>query len=132
VYAIGGDEQSALLMGLPVARTKVMVYALNGFCSALSGIVYTLYLPTGDPNGGWGLELDVIAAVVIGGTLLTGGVGYVSGTMIGVLIVGVIDQALKFQGTLSAWWLRIAMGILLLIFILIQRLISGTSARTKR
>ncbi len=132
VYAIGGNEQSALLMGLPVARTKVLVYALNGFCSALAGIVYTLYLPTGDPNGGWGAELDVIAAVVIGGTLLTGGVGYIGGTMMGVLILAVIDQALKFQGNLSAWWLRIAMGVLLLIFISIQRLISGTSAQTKR
>ncbi len=128
VYAIGGDEQSAVLMGLPVGRTKVLIYALNGFLSALAGIVYTLYLPSGDPGAGWGFELDAIAAVVIGGTLLTGGVGYVGGTLMGVLIVGVLDQILKFNGNLGAAWLRIAMGGLLLTFILLQRVIARLSA----
>jgi len=125
VYAIGGNEQSALLMGLPVARTKILVYAFSGVCSALAGIVYSLYTFSGNPNAGGGLELDAIAAVVIGGTLLSGGVGYVAGTLIGVLIFGIIQTALSFEGTLSSWWTRIAIGLLLLLFILLQKAIQS-------
>ena len=125
VYAIGGNEQSATLMGLPVGRTKIGVYTLSGFCSALAGIVYTLYTPSGNPNAGGGLELDAIAAAVIGGTLLTGGVGYLAGTFIGVLIFGIIQTAIIFQGTLSSWWTKIAVGTLLLIFILLQKAIQA-------
>src|SRR5690606_1415710 len=80
VYAIGGNEYSALLMGLPVGRTKVLIYAFSGFCSALAGVVFTFYMLSGYGLHALGLELDTIAAVVIGGTLLTGGVGYVFGT----------------------------------------------------
>jgi len=123
VYAIGGNEQSAMLMGLPVSRTKIGVYAFSGFCSALAGIVYTLYSPSGYARAADGLELDAIAAVVIGGTLLTGGVGFVAGTFIGVLIFGIIQSAIIFQGTLSSWWTRIAVGLLLLVFILLQKLL---------
>jgi simple sugar transport system permease protein len=123
VYAIGGNEQSATLMGLPVGRTKIGVYTLSGLCSALAGIVYTLYTPSGNPNAGSGLELDAIAAAVIGGTLLSGGVGYLAGTFIGVLIFAIIQQAIIFQGTLSSWWTKIAVGALLLIFILLQKLL---------
>ena len=125
IYAVGGNEQSALLMGLPVARTKVLVYATSGFCSALAGIVYSLYTFSGNPNAGSGLELDAIAAVVIGGTLLSGGVGLIAGTFIGVLIFGIIQTALSFEGTLSSWWTRIAIGALLLLFILLQKAIQA-------
>ncbi|HEY8973553.1 MAG TPA: galactofuranose ABC transporter, permease protein YjfF, partial [Burkholderiaceae bacterium] len=90
VYAIGGSEQSALLMGVPVARTKVAVYTISGFCSALGGLLLVLYKSSGDPLHAVGMELDAIAAVVIGGTLLTGGSGYVVGTMLGVLVIGLI------------------------------------------
>jgi simple sugar transport system permease protein len=128
VYAVGGNEQSALLMGLPVGITKVMVYTLNGFCSSLAGIVATFYMLSGNPAMGFGLELDAIAAVVIGGTLLSGGVGYVAGTMVGVLIFGTIQSALMFDGRLNSWWLRIAIGILLLLFILLQRWLSARAA----
>lgn len=123
IYALGGNEQSATLMGLPVARTKIGVYALSGFCSALAGVVYCLYTQSGNPNAGSGLELDAIAAVVIGGTLLSGGVGYVAGTMVGVLIFGIIQTAIVFQGTLSSWWTKIVIGALLLAFILLQKAI---------
>ena len=75
IYAIGGNEQSAILMGLPVARTKIMIYGFSGFCSALAGVVFTFYTLSGYALDGKGMELDTIAAVVIGGTLLTGGVG---------------------------------------------------------
>jgi len=122
-YAVGGNEQSALLMGLPVARTKVGIYALAGFCSALAGVVATLAMPKGDPNAGLMMELDVIAAVVIGGTLLSGGVGSVFGTYLGVTILSIIQTAINFQGSLSPWWVKIAMGLLLLFFILLQKLV---------
>jgi ribose/xylose/arabinose/galactoside ABC-type transport system permease subunit len=125
-YAIGGDEDSAVLMGLPVGRTKVQAYALNGFCSALAGAVYTLYTFSGNPTAGTMLELDAIAAVVIGGTLLTGGAGYVAGTLLGVLIFGIIQTAIIFDGTLSSWWTRIAIGFLVMVFILLQRFFQRT------
>ena len=98
VYAIGGSEASAVLMGLPVARTTVLVYTFSGFCSALAGVVFTFYMLSGYGLHAVGLELDAIAAVVIGGTLLSGGVGYVIGTLFGVLILGVIhaDQLRRF------------------------------------
>jgi simple sugar transport system permease protein len=121
IYAIGGNEQSALLMGLPVARTKVLVYTFNGFCSALAGVVFTFYMLSGYGLHAQGMELDAIAAVVIGGTLLTGGSGYVVGTLFGVLIYGTIQTLIMFQGSLSSWWTKIVIGLLLLAFCLLQR-----------
>ncbi|HOX28045.1 MAG TPA: sugar ABC transporter permease YjfF [bacterium] len=123
VYAVGGSEDSAMLMGLPVSRIKIMVYTLSGFCSALAGIVYTIYTTSGNATAGTTLEMDAIAAVVIGGTLLTGGVGYVAGTVVGILILGTIQTMITFEGTLSSWWTRIAIGGLLLLFIFLQRFI---------
>jgi galactofuranose transport system permease protein len=121
VYAIGGNEQSALLMGLPVARTKVLVYTFSGLCSALAGVVFTFYMLSGYGLHAQGMELDAIAAVVIGGTLLTGGSGYVVGTLFGVLIYGTIQTIISFQGDLSSWWTKIVIGLLLLAFCLLQR-----------
>lgn len=123
VYAIGGNEQSAILMGLPVGKTKIMIYTLSGFCSSLAGIVFTFYMLSGYGLHAVGMELDAIAAVVIGGTLLTGGVGFVAGSVVGVLILGVIQTLIVFEGTLSSWWTKIAIGALLLFFIVMQRLI---------
>jgi len=122
VYAIGNNEQSAMLMGLPVARTKIIVYAFGGFCSALAGIVFSISLLSGYGGYAPGMELDAIASVVIGGTMLTGGVGNVIGTLFGVLINGTIVSILQFNGTLSSWWTRIGVGALTLIFIGIQSL----------
>jgi simple sugar transport system permease protein len=124
VYAIGGNEQSALLMGLPVARTKITVYALSGFCSALAGLVFVLYIQSGDPRAAIGMELDAIAAVVIGGTLLSGGVGYVFGSLLGVLVIGLIKTIISDEGTLNSWWIKIVTGALLLLFILLQRTVA--------
>lgn len=123
LLAVGGSEQSSLLMGLPVGRTKIFGYALNGFCSALAGIVATIYTGSGNPSMGIGLELDAIAVVVIGGTLLAGGRGHMLGTLFGVLIFGTIQAAILFDGRLSPWWMRIVVGALLLAFILLQRLL---------
>lgn len=124
VYAVGGSEPSALLMGLPVGRTKIGVYALSGFLAAMAGVVFTIYTGSGNATAAQGMELDAIAAVVVGGTLLSGGVGYIPGTLLGVLVFGIIQTAITFQGTLSSWWAKIAIGGLLLLFIALQRLIA--------
>lgn len=122
IYAIGNNEQSARLMGLPVDRTKIIVYSFSGFCSALAGIVFSISLLAGYGQFATGLELDAIASVVMGGSLLTGGVGNVAGTLFGVLIEGTIISILQYNGTLSSWWTRIGVGVLTLIFIGIQSL----------
>jgi ribose/xylose/arabinose/galactoside ABC-type transport system permease subunit len=130
VYAVGGNEQSALLMGLPVRRTLVGVYTLSGFCSALAGVVFTFYMLSGYGLHATGLELDAIAAVVIGGTLLSGGVGYVAGTLFGVLMLGIIQTLISFDGTLSSWWTRIVVGVLLFVFCLLQRLLANRTPKS--
>jgi len=121
VFAIGGNEQSALLMGLPVHRTKILIYAVSGFCSALAGVVFTFYTYSGYALHGKGMELDTIAAVVIGGTLLSGGIGSIFGTVFGVLVYGSIQVLIMFQGTLNSWWTRIVIGLLVFLFCLLQR-----------
>ncbi|MGW4464999.1 galactofuranose ABC transporter, permease protein YjfF [Micromonospora sp. NPDC004704] len=123
VYAIGGNPQSALLMGLPVGRTRIAVYTISGLCSAIGGILLSFYTLSGAPLIAVGMELDVIAAVVIGGTVLTGGSGYVFGTVLGVLVLGVIQTLITFDGSLSSWWTKIVIGGLLFVFILFQRII---------
>lgn len=129
VYAIGGSEHSAMLMGLPVRRTLIGVYTLSGFCSALAGVIFTFYMLSGYGLHAVGLELDAIAAVVIGGTLLTGGVGYVAGTLFGVLMLGIIQTLISFDGTLSSWWTRIVVGALLFVFCLLQRFFTSRAPR---
>jgi galactofuranose transport system permease protein len=130
VYAIGGNEQSAVLMGLPVGRVKILIYTFSGLCSALAGVVFTFYMLSGYGLHAQGMELDAIAAVVIGGTLLTGGVGYVIGTVFGVLILGVIQTLIMFDGTLSSWWTRIVIGLLLFVFCLMQRIFESGAMKT--
>ncbi|MFI8524366.1 galactofuranose ABC transporter, permease protein YjfF [Promicromonospora sukumoe] len=124
VYAIGGGEQSALLMGLPVARTKVLAYVVSGTCAGLGGLLFAMFSRSGYSLTGVGMELDAIAAVVIGGTLLTGGTGFVLGSVLGVLVLGLIQTIITFEGTLSSWWTKIVIGVLLLIFVLLQRVLS--------
>lgn len=125
VYAVGGSEESAVLMGLPVARTKIAVYAISGMCASLAGVLLTFYLSGGNHSDGVGLELDAIAAVVIGGTLLSGGVGSVLGTLVGVLIIGIIQLVITTYDThqLSSGLTRVAIGGMLLAFVLLQRLV---------
>lgn len=132
VYAIGGNETSARLMGLEVAKVKVGIYVINGFCSALAGTVFALYMSSGYPRHLLGMELDAIAAVVIGGTLLTGGTGYVIGTVFGVLILGLIQTFINFNGSLSSWWTKIFIGVLLLLFIGLQRVVVIITLRRKK
>ncbi len=125
IYAIGSSESSAILMGVPVGQTKIGIYALAGFFSALSGCVATFYMQSGNPASFVGLELDAIASVAIGGTLLTGGVGFVPGTAMGVIILGLIQTLITFQGNLNSWWTRIAAGVLLLLFITLQKVVGS-------
>lgn len=122
VYAIGGDEHSSKLLGVRVNRTKVAVYAISGFCASLAGVIATIESRAGNPANRIGLELDAIAAVVIGGTLLTGGRGLVLGTLLGVIVLALIQAFIPF----STWkWLDaqttpIFVGVLMLVFILLQ------------
>ncbi|OKH87184.1 galactofuranose ABC transporter, permease protein YjfF [Thalassospira sp. TSL5-1] len=124
VYAIGGDRQSAQLLGIPVERTIIQVYTLSGVFSALAGVVFAFYTASAYPLAAVGVELDAIAAVVIGGTLLTGGMGFVAGTFFGGIIMGVIQTLIAFDGTLNSWWTKIVIGGLLFGFIVLQRLIT--------
>ena len=133
VYAVGGNEQSARLMGLPVDRTKMMVYGFNGLCSALAGIAYALYVKSGWNLALQGGELDVISSAVIGGVLLSGGVGYMVGTFFGVLLKAIIPSLITFNGTLSSWWGKIITGALVLLFVALQQVVmSGRFTKKKK
>ncbi len=132
VYAIGGNETSARLMGLPVSASKIGIYVLSGFCAALAGVCHTIANTSGDAlNAGQGLELDAIAAVVIGGTLLSGGVGYTASTILGVLILGIIQTIITFSGRFSPGWTKVVVGALLLVFVVLQKVIEAATRGRK-
>ncbi len=122
LYAIGGSENSSLLMGLPVARSKVIVYALSGFCASLGGLVFFIKDRGGSALRSRGMELDAIAVAVIGGTLLTGGVGGIPGTLIGLLTYAIIQAAMA-RHSFPTGVDRMVIGALLLAFILLQKLL---------
>ncbi|MDZ7887055.1 MAG: sugar ABC transporter permease YjfF [Mycobacterium sp.] len=122
VYAVGGNRQSAQLMGLDAARANVSVYAISGLCAAIAGLLLAVQKLSGYSLNGIGLELDAIAAAVIGGVLLSGGVGFVLGSVIGVLVLGTI-QTFVTAANLDSYWTRIMTGALLLVFVLVQRLV---------
>lgn len=132
VFALGGNATSANLLGVPAARTTILIYALSSFLAGLSGIVFSLYTSAGYPLAAVGVELDTIAAVVIGGTLLSGGSGFIIGTFVGVMIQGLIQTYIVFDGTLSSWWTKIVIGGLLFVFIVLQRLLVYASKRRWR
>ncbi len=125
VYAIGGSEQSASLMGLPVARTKVLVYAISGGLSGLAAVVYTSRLGAAQNITGIGWELDAIAATVIGGTLLTGGAGFVLGSVVGALVLGLMTVLITRDGSIPPEATTIITGGILLVFVLLQRVVVG-------
>jgi len=121
VLAVGGDARTARLLGVNVGLTTIAVYGLSGFCAGLAGLVFAVYTSAGYSLATVGTELDAIAAVVIGGTLLTGGSGFLPGTLVGVLIMGLIQTYIVFDGTLSSWWTKIVIGILLFGFVGLQK-----------
>ncbi|ALJ21338.1 ABC transporter permease [Microbacterium sp. No. 7] len=130
VYGIGGNEASAQLMGLPVARTRVWIYIVSGALAGLAGVVYTAEVGGKAQNvTGLGWELDAIAAVVIGGTLLTGGVGYVLGSVIGVFVIAALRLIITKDGTINPEYLTIITGAVLLAFVLLQRVLTSRSRR---
>lgn len=129
VYAVGGNEPSARLMGLRVDRTKISVYVISGFCAGVAGLLFAFYTASGDPVAGIGYELNAIAAVVIGGTLLSGGSGYVLGSMLGVLVLATIYAYKEFDGDLNTGWTRLMIGVLVLFFIVLQRLVATRRRR---
>jgi ribose transport system permease protein len=134
VLAVGGGEDAARLMGLPAERTKFLVYALSGTLAGLAGVILAAQFGAGQPTEGLGWELFAIASVVVGGTLLTGGVGSVSATLAGVLLLGLIFNILNFENgmgsiSLSAYWQSVIRGgFLLLVVILQSRLTAGRTA----
>jgi ribose/xylose/arabinose/galactoside ABC-type transport system permease subunit len=133
IYAMGGgngaNEVSSRLMGLPVDRTKVLVYTFSGFCSGLAGVAWAIFVLSGHGLYAQGFELDVIAAVVMGGTMLTGGEGYVFGTLFGALIFGITQTLIQFNGALSSWWTRIVIGALTFVFIGVQSILAARRGR---
>ncbi len=130
LYAIGGNQQSALMMGLNVKKTKFKAYVLNGFLAGLGGLLFCLNSGAGFVEQAKGFEMDAISSSVIGGTLLSGGVGTPVGTLFGVLINGTIFSLITTQGKLSSWWIRIAVSALLCFFIVLQSVL--TSAKKKK
>jgi len=124
VFAIGGSEEAANLMGLRVARVKMMLYALTGALSGLAGMLVASRSSSGLSTIGVGFELEAIAAVVIGGTLLSGGAGGLTGTMIGVLLLGVIQNLINQVGTLSSYVQQVVSGTFLVLVVLVQTYLS--------
>jgi ribose transport system permease protein len=120
VYAIGGNEDAAGMMGLRVKRDKMLCYVITGFLSSLAGVILCARLGAGQPVSGEGWEMDSIASVAIGGTLLSGGVGGVEKTICGVLIIGFIKNIINLQGDVNSYWQKIIMGLILLLVVIIQ------------
>lgn len=132
IYAVGGNEQSALMMGLNVRRVKLKAYVLDGFLCGVGSILFCLNTLGGFVEQAKGFEMDAIASSVIGGTLLTGGVGNVFGTLFGVLIKATIEAFITFQGTLSSWWTRITIAALLCFFIVLQSVLAMMKKRSRK
>ena len=131
LYAVGGNQQSAALMGLNVKKTRMLSHVLCSFYATLGGLCFCLNTMCGTPTQATGLEMDAISSAVIGGTLLTGGVGNVVGTLFGVLINGTISSLVKFNGKLVASWANIITAVLLCFFILLQAIFAKLKERQK-
>ena len=121
IYAVGGNEKTAALSGLNVKRIKVIVYTIAGALAALGGLIVTSRLDSAQPNAGMGLELDSIAAVVIGGTSLSGGKGTIMGTVQGALIIGVLNNGLVLLNV-SPFWQQVVKGLVILLAVVIEKI----------
>ena len=125
VLALGGNEEASRLMGLPTGRITVLVYTLSGLLAGLAGVILASQFGAGQPTEGLGWELSAIASVVVGGTLLTGGLGSVGGTLAGALLLGLIFNMLNFENgrgviSLSSYWQSVIRGGFLLLVVLLQ------------
>ena len=131
IYAVGGNQQSALMMGLNVKKIKFQAYILDGILASIGGYLVCLNSCAGFVEQAKGMEMDAISASVIGGTLLSGGVGTPFGTLFGVLIKGTISSLITTQGTLTSWWVRIVLSALLCFFIILQSVFAKFKTRNK-
>jgi len=129
LYAIGGNPQSALLMGIDVKRTRFMAHVLCGLLAGIGGLLYTLFAPSGNPGNGYGYEIDAISSSVIGGVMLSGGVGLPIGTLFGVLINALIERVVPLLGIVDASWPRIITSAFLFVFIVLQSIFAGASKK---
>ena len=133
IYAIGGNQQSAMMLGINVKRTRFMSYVISGLLSGLAGFVYILHNSKADPSSvALRSEMDAIAASIVGGTLLTGGVGNVFGTFFGVMILSSIQKIIGLSGLKDAWWQSMASGAMLGLFIVMQSVILSIRGRRVR
>lgn len=131
VYAVGDNQDAARLLGLEVDRVLIATYAISGALAGLAGVILAARLGAGQPVAGTGWELDAIAAVVVGGTLLTGGLGGAGSTLVGVLLLGVIFNLFNLEGTITPWWQWILRGVFLIAVVVIQsRLQKGAQRRS--
>ncbi len=129
LYAIGGNTQSALLMGINVKRTKFMAHVLCGLLAGIGGLLFTLFAPSGNPGNGYGYEIDAISSSVVGGVMLSGGVGLPIGTLFGVLINALIERVVPLLGIVDASWPRIITSAFLFAFIVLQSVFASTSKK---
>ena len=121
IYSLGDSEEASSLLGMNVQRTKLTAYAISGVLAASAGVLLAARLGAAQPVAATGWELDAISAVVVGGTLLTGGRGSVPATFIGLLLLGVLLNIFNLEGTISPWWQGLLRGALLLVFVIVQR-----------
>jgi erythritol transport system permease protein len=128
LYAVGGNERAAALAGVPVSRTKIIAYAVSGACAALAGLVLASQLGAAHPATGESFELGAIAAVVLGGTSLSGGVGSIGGTLLGAFVVGVLDDGLVLMGV-SEFWQMVCKGVVIVLAVVSERLAGGLGRR---
>ena len=131
LYAVGGSEQSAAMMGLDVKKTKLKAYVLSSFLCSIGGICYCMNTMSASVSQATGMEMDAISSAVIGGTLLTGGVGNVIGSLFGVLINGTITSIVQTNGKLASSWPNILTAILLCFFIVLQSVFARIRAKSK-
>lgn len=120
VYAIGGNEKAAYISGVKLNKVKIIIYSISGIMASISGLIITSRLSSAQPTAGVSYEMDAIAAVVLGGTSLSGGKGRILGTLIGALIIGVLNNGLNIIGV-SAFWQQVVKGVVILIAVLIDR-----------
>jgi len=132
VYALGGNQQSALMLGINVKRTRFLTYVISGLLSGLAGFVFLMHKPTGNASVAMRSEMDAIAASIIGGTLLTGGVGNVFGTLFGVLILATIQKIIGLSPLNDSWWQEMASGAMLGFFIILQSVVLSHRGKRKK
>ena len=130
-YAVGGNQQSALMLGINVKRTRFIAQLLSGLLAGIAGYVYFLHVGSGSPTHASGMEMNAIATSIIGGTLLTGGVGNIFGTFLGVLSLGLIQNIVSSLGLQEAWWTGITVAVMLCLFLVIQSVILAQSKKKK-